>query len=71
MDKSTQETGIKLSESQLQNVINDHIVKEHGLNDLFSLLINGLMFSEQQNFLSEDNSEGIKVMVIDQQLNQE
>lgn len=54
------ETGIKLSKTQLQNVINDHVQKENGLNDLFSLLINGLMASERRTFLSEDQTEGNK-----------
>lgn len=60
MKELTGETELKLSKSQLQNVINDHIQKENGLNDLFSLLVNGLMVSERQTFLSEDQTEGNK-----------
>ena len=60
MKELTGETELKLSKTQLQNVINDHIQKEHGLNDLFSLLVNGLMLSERQIFLSEDQTEGNK-----------
>lgn len=56
----TGETGIKLSKTQLQNVINDHVQRENGLHDLFSLLINGLMLSERKTFLSEDATQGNK-----------
>lgn len=57
MKEKTQETELKLSKSQLQTVINTHLSKEEGLNDLFSMLVNGLMFSERSAFLSkeEDN----------------
>ena len=54
------ETELKLSKNQLQNVINDHIQKKDGLNDLFSLMVNSLMLSERSNFLSEDETEGNK-----------
>ena len=60
MKELTGETELNLSKSQLQNVINDHIQKENGLNDLFSLLLNGLMLSERRTFLSEDQTEGNK-----------
>ena len=60
MKELTGETELKLSKTQLQNVINDHIQKENGLNDLFALLVNGLMLSERQTFLSEDQTEGNK-----------
>ena len=60
MKELTGETELKLSKSQLQNVINDHVQKENGLNDLFSLLVNGLMVSERRTFLSEDQTEGNK-----------
>jgi len=60
MEEKKQETGLKLSKTQLQSVINDHIVKENGLNDLFSLMVNGLMYSEREAFLSEDETAGNK-----------
>jgi len=59
MKELTGETELKLSKSQLQNVINDHVQKENGLNDLFSLLVNGLMVSERRTFLSEDQTKNI------------
>lgn len=52
MENQEQETELKLSKSQVQNVINDHIQSEHGLNDLFEMMINGLMLSERKAFLS-------------------
>lgn len=59
MEEKTQETELKLSKNQLQTVINDHLSKEKGLNDLFSMLINGLMLSERNAFLSkEDGNKG-------------
>lgn len=53
MKETMQETALKLTKSQLQTVLNDHIIQENGINDLFAMLINGLMFSERQTFLSE------------------
>lgn len=60
MKELNQETGLKLSKPQLQNVINDHIQNENGLNEMFAMMINGLMFSERQVFLGEDQTEGNK-----------
>jgi len=60
MKEKTQETELKLSKTQVQNVINDHIQKEDGLNDLFTMMINGLMLSERKTFLEEENIEGNK-----------
>ncbi len=55
MEEKTQETELKLSKSQLQTVINTHLSKEEGLNDLFSMLVNGLMLSERSAFLRESD----------------
>ena len=52
MEENKQETVLKLSKSQLQTVINDQLSKEKGLNDLFSMLVNGLMLSERNAYLS-------------------
>ena len=60
MKELKQETVLKLSKSQLQTVINDHVQKEDGLNEMFSMLINGLMFSERQVFLGQDQTSGNK-----------
>ena len=46
--------------SKVRNIINTHIPKEHGLNDLFAIMINGLMLSERNSFLNEDNTDGSK-----------
>ena len=54
------ETQLKLSKNQVQNVINSQLSVENGLNDLFSMLVNGLMLSERQSFLATDNTEGNK-----------
>ena len=37
-------------------VINNHIQEDHGINDLFAMMVNGLMFSERSTFLN-DNQE--------------
>ncbi len=58
MEELKQETELKISKNQLQAIINSHIQAEHGLNDLFSMLVNGLMLSERNTFL-EESSEGI------------
>ena len=41
-------------------MINSQFSVENGLNDLFSMLVNGLMLSERQSFLATDNTEGNK-----------
>jgi len=60
MKELKEETVLKLNKSQLQNVINDHLLEEKGLSDLFSMLVNGLMLSERQVFLESDNDVGNK-----------
>ena len=60
MKETKQETGLNLSKSQLQSVINAHVQQEGGLNDLFSMLVNGLMLSERQAFLSQEKVVGNK-----------
>lgn len=60
MKELKEETVLKLNKTQLQNVINDHVLKDNGLPELFSMLVNGLMFSERQVFLSDEESEGNK-----------
>ena len=60
MENQKQETELKLSKSQVQNIINTHIQEEHGLNDLFAMMVNGLMLSERKAFLDDDETEGNK-----------
>ena len=64
MREKKQETELKLSKTQVQSVINDQLQKERGLNDLFEMMINGLMLSERKTFLKDQKIEGIKGMVI-------
>lgn len=60
MKELKEETVLKLNKTQLQNVINDHVLKDNGLPELFSMLVNGLMFSERQAFLSSPKLENNK-----------
>lgn len=53
--EAKQETTLKLSKSQLQTVIKDHLLQENGLNEVFTMFINGLMYSERQAFLAESS----------------
>jgi len=53
MKETMEKTALKLTKSQLQTVLNDHILQENGINELFTMLVNGLMFSERETFLSE------------------
>ena len=54
-----QETDLKLNKNQIQHVINDSLLQENGLNDLFSMMVNGLMLSERSSFLStEEGNKG-------------
>jgi putative transposase len=60
MKKIMQETELKLSKNQIQNVINHHLTVDNGLNDLFAMLVNGLMLSERESFLNESAGTGNK-----------
>lgn len=60
MKENQQETELKLSKSQLQSVINNHIVQGDGLNELFNMMLNGLMYSERKIFLSKVEQGGNK-----------
>lgn len=55
-----EETQLKLDKKQLQSIINLELEKENGLNDLFSMMLNGLMRSERQLFLSQNEDPGNK-----------
>jgi len=57
MEEKKQETELKLNKSQLQTVINDQLSQEKGLNDLFSMLVNGLMLSERSAYLDSDEGD--------------
>lgn len=54
MKNQEQETDLKLSNNQLQSVINEHLLHENGLNEVFSMFVNGLMYSERQAFLGQN-----------------
>ncbi|MEM7109495.1 MAG: IS256 family transposase [Bacteroidota bacterium] len=58
MENIQEETQMKFTKKQLQSIINLELEKEHGLNDLFTMMVNGLMLSERKLFLSnkEDSS---------------
>ncbi|MBV6628303.1 MAG: IS256 family transposase [Rivularia sp. (in: Bacteria)] len=53
MEKIQQETEINLSKKQVQSIINLELEKENGLNDLFTMMVNGLMYSERKHFLEQ------------------
>lgn len=48
-----QGTELKLDKKQIQQVINTTLLQEKGLNDLFEMMINGLMLSERTTFLEQ------------------
>jgi len=58
MEKRLQETEIQFTKKQLQSIINLELEKENGLNDLFGMMVNGLMLSERKLFL--ENKEDVK-----------
>jgi len=58
MENIREETQLKLNRNQLQSIINLELAKEKGLNDLFAMMINGLMLSERKLFL--DKKEEVK-----------
>jgi len=51
MKEKTQKTELKLTKTQVQSVINDQLQKEEGINNLFTMMVNGLMFCERKSFL--------------------
>ncbi|MEQ8551881.1 MAG: IS256 family transposase [Cyclobacteriaceae bacterium] len=53
MEKIQQETEFNLSKKQVQSIINLELEKENGLNDLFTMMVNGLMYSERKHFLEQ------------------
>jgi len=48
-----QGTELKLDKKQIQQVINTTLLQEKGLNDLFEMMVNGLMYSERSTFLEQ------------------
>lgn len=60
MKEEKLKTELKLSKSQLQSVITTHINEENGLHEVFEMFINGLMYSEREAFLENDNSKNNK-----------
>lgn len=53
MKEEKLKTELKLSKSQLQLVINDHLSEENGLHEVFEMFVNGLMYSEREAFLEK------------------
>lgn len=51
---------MKLSKTQLEEVIKGHILEKDGLSEVFSMMINGLMYSERELFLSSPEGVGNK-----------
>ena len=51
MEKKLKETEIQFTKNQLQSIINHELEKENGLNEMFAMMINGLMLSERKLFL--------------------
>lgn len=45
------ENRIKFTKEQLQIAITDHLNEEKGVNELFTMVVNGLMYSERTEFL--------------------
>ena len=60
MKEELQKTELKLSKSQLQSVINDHLQHPQGLNEVFNMVVNGLMLCERNTFLEENKIDGNK-----------
>jgi hypothetical protein len=60
MKEEAQETLLKLDKSQLEAVLTEHIGREEGLNEVFNMVLNGLMYVERQTFLKSEESSGNK-----------
>ena len=55
-----EETELKITKKQLQHIVNSHMQETNGLNELFNMVINGLMLSERKTFLSSDDEPNNK-----------
>ena len=56
-----QKTQQKLSKNQISSVLTDFISSEKdGLNEVFTMVLNGLMKSERDTFLAEEATENNK-----------
>ena len=51
---------MKLTKKQLQSIINLELEKENGLNELFGMMINGLMLTERKLFLANNEDPANK-----------
>lgn len=60
MEQTLKETQIQFTKKQLQSIINLELEKENGLNDLFSMMVNGLMLSERKVFLENKEAPNNK-----------
>ena len=54
------ENQIKFTKEQLQVAVNNYLLEPGGVNDLFTMVVNGLMFGERKEFLSTEPKEGNK-----------
>lgn len=49
------ENRIKFTTGQLQVAINQHLEQDNGMNELFAMVVNGLMYGEREAFLSSSD----------------
>ena len=60
MEKTQEETQLKLDKKQRQSIINNEIMTRTGLKDMFSMKINHLMLSERKSFLRDHTAPTTK-----------
>lgn len=53
---------LKLNKKQLQEVIKNELREENGLNEIFKMTLEGLMYLEREVLVSQDSKN--KVMII-------
>jgi|SRR5690554_4910983 len=51
---------IKFTKEQLQNAINSHLLENGNINEVFEMVVNGLMLSERSEFLASNDTENNK-----------
>ena len=54
------ENQIKFTKEQLQVAVNNYLSEPDGVNDLFTMVVNGLMYGERKEFLSSGQKGGNK-----------
>jgi putative transposase len=60
MESQSLKTPLNLTKDQLQTIVNEHILQQGGVHQVFEVVINSLMYSERAAFLTDNPTLGNK-----------